>query len=389
MKLPNGYGSVHKLKGKRRKPWRARITDGFVYDLVEDKQVQKYKTLGYYETKQKALQALAAYNENPYDLDADKITFAECYEKWTEEYFKKITPAAIRTVKAAYKYCSSLYNMRMKDIRVYHLSGCMDDGYIIQDKGKDKGKKRMASAGTKSRMKSMFNLMFDYAMAHEVVFTNYARNYKIDAEILDEKEKNKRLKIPFSNEEIDILWDNIEFGFTDMVLIQIYSGWRPQELAILQVADIDLEKGIMSGGLKSDAGRNRIVPIHPLIEPLIRKRYDEAMKLHSEYLFNDETSQTGMEMTYDKYRGRFNKVMERNKMTHTPHECRHTFITIGKSNKMDQYILKLIVGHEIDDVTEKFYTHRTIEQLRNEMNACITKHISMKNKDLFIDDMYD
>ena len=55
----------------------------------------------------------------------------------------------------------------------------------------------MASAGTKSRMKSMFNLMFDYAMAHEVVFTNYARNYKIDAEILEEKEKNKRLKIPF------------------------------------------------------------------------------------------------------------------------------------------------------------------------------------------------
>ena len=52
----------------------------------------------------------------------------------------------------------------------------------------------MASAGTKSRMKSMFNLMFDYAMAHEVVFTNYARNYKIDAEILEEKEKNKRLK---------------------------------------------------------------------------------------------------------------------------------------------------------------------------------------------------
>ena len=28
MKLPNGYGSVHKRSGaKRRKPWRARITD--------------------------------------------------------------------------------------------------------------------------------------------------------------------------------------------------------------------------------------------------------------------------------------------------------------------------------------------------------------------------
>ena len=89
MKLPNGYGSVHKLKGKRRKPWRARITDGFVYDLVEDKQVQKYKTLGYYETKQKALQALAAYNENPYDLDADKITLLNVMKNGRKNILKK------------------------------------------------------------------------------------------------------------------------------------------------------------------------------------------------------------------------------------------------------------------------------------------------------------
>ena len=44
MKLPNGYGSVHKLSGaKRRKPWRARITDGYEYDPIKDKQIQKYK----------------------------------------------------------------------------------------------------------------------------------------------------------------------------------------------------------------------------------------------------------------------------------------------------------------------------------------------------------
>ena len=40
MKLPNGYGSVHKLSGaKRRKPWRARITDGYEYDPIKDKQI--------------------------------------------------------------------------------------------------------------------------------------------------------------------------------------------------------------------------------------------------------------------------------------------------------------------------------------------------------------
>ena len=105
MKLPNGYGSVHKLSGKRRKPWRVRITSGYVYNEEKDRQIRQYKTLGYYETKQLALQALASYNENPYDIDADKITFSECYEKWTEDYFQKIAPSAIRTVEASYKYC--------------------------------------------------------------------------------------------------------------------------------------------------------------------------------------------------------------------------------------------------------------------------------------------
>lgn len=380
MKLPNGYGSVHKLSDKkRRKPWRARITTGYVYDEEKDRQIRQYKTLGYYETKQQALQALATYNENPYDLDADKITFSECYEKWTEDYFQKIAPSAIRTVEASYKYCSMLYDMRMKDIRTYHLKGCMDDGYIIPEIGKDKGKKRFASANTKARMKSMFNLLFDYAVEHEIALVNYARNFSLDDDVLKEKEKNKKKKIPFTNDEIKILWDNSDFGFTDMILIELYSGWRPQELAILKIADIDLDNDIMTGGLKTDAGKNRSVPIHPLIKDFVKKRYDEAVKLKSEYLFNDINSQTGINITYDKYRKRFMKIMERFKMNHTPHECRHTFITIAKSNNMDEYILKLIVGHAIEDITEKVYTHRTIEQLKAEMNSKITQYITVNS----------
>lgn len=375
MKLPNGYGSVHKLPGKRRKPWRVRISNGYEYDEANDRQVRKYKILGYFETKTLALQALASYNENPYDLDVDGITFKECYEKWTEDYFKKIAPSAVRTVVAAYQYCSSLYDMRMKDIRTYHLKGCMDEGYIIVTVGKDKGKKRYASANTKTRMKSMFNLLFDFAVEHEIAITNYARNFNLDDSIIEEKEDNKREKNPFTNKEIGLLWDNLDFGFVDMAIIQIYSGWRPQELAVLKIKDIDLKNDTMFGGLKTKAGKNRIVPIHPLIKPLIELRMKDAERLNSEYLFNDEASQTGMNMTYDKYRGRFKKIMTKLKMEHTPHECRHTFITIAKSNEMDEYILKLIVGHEIDDVTEKVYTHRTTEQLKSELNSKITKFI--------------
>ena len=94
-----------------------------------------------------------------------------------------------------------------------------------------------------------------------------------------------------------------------MILIGIYSGWRPQELSILKIADIDLKNNTMFGGLKTDAGRNRCVPIHSKIRDLIIKRVDQAKELESDYLFNDPDSQSGMCMTYDKYRSRWNKVM--------------------------------------------------------------------------------
>ena len=89
--------------------------------------------------------------------------------------------------------------------------------------------------------------------------------------------------------------------------------------------------------------------------------------MRSQYLFNDINGQQGTHMTYDKYRGRFKKVMLRFKMNHRPHETRHTFITKAKSVGMDEYILKLIVDHTVSDITEKTYTHRTMEQLYEEM----------------------
>ena len=62
-----------------------------------------------------------------------------------------------------------------------------------------------------------------------------------------------------------------------------------------------------------------------------------------------------------------NKVMGKLKLSHRPHDTRHTFITLAKDAGMDEYIIKLIVGHSIEDVTEKVYTHRTMEQLHTEI----------------------
>lgn len=342
----NGTGSVYKLSGKRRNPWRAVVTLGWAFNEEKGRLVQNRVTVGYFHTKDEAIQALANYNASPYDIQTNSITFEEVYELWSREYFPTLAnKSSIRTVSAAYNYCTPLYKMRMKDIRVEHLEGTIRDAEV--------------GSATKGRIKSLFNMMYRYAMKHEIVQKDYAQLCNAV-----KREAPEREIVPFSPEEINLLWENVnEIPFADMILIGIYSGWRPQELAILKNADIDLEAGIMKGGMKTDAGKNRIVPIHPLIRPLIEQRYSPDR----EYLFNDENGQQGTYMTYDKYRGRFNKVMKRLNLTHRPHETRHTFITKAKECHVDEYILKLIVGHAITDITEKTYTHRTIEQLQKEI----------------------
>jgi len=348
MKLPNGYGSVYKLSGKRRNPYIARKTTGWSIDESTGTAKQHYATIGYYPTRAAALQALADYNQHPYDIQTDTITFTGVYEKWSESHFKEIVPSACRTWVSAYNHSAPLHNMRFKDIRANHLEQTIENANVGQS--------------TKQRMKSLYNMLYKYALKYEICDKDYAA-------LCDSVKRGKPEieRIPFSDAEIALLWENISFPFVDMVLIGIYSGFRPQELAILRVENIDLQQGTIIGGLKTDAGRNRVVPIHPAVYSLVESNYNSAVAAGSPTLFNDENGQQGTQLTYDKYRGRFNKICKRFNLKHRPHDTRHTFITKAKTAGCNDYIIKLIVGHAIDDVTEKTYTHRTIEQLKQEM----------------------
>lgn len=347
MKLPNGYGSVYKLSGKRRNPYIARKTTGWSID-DSGKAKQLFVTVGYYPTKAAALQALADFNANPYDIQVNTITFKEVYEKWAKEHFELIVPSAQRTWVSAFNHSAPLHDMRFRDIRVNHLEQTIKD----------------AAAGqpTKQRMKSLYNLMYKYALKHEICDKDYAA-------LCNSVKKGEKVikRVPFSDNEIETLFSNLAYPFVDMLLIGIYSGFRPQELAILKLSDVDLKEHTIIGGLKTDAGRNRVVPIHSRVYDLVESCYKKAAAAGCDTLFYDESSQTGKELTYDKWRGRFRKIMKRFKMQHTPHDTRHTFITKAKESGVDEYILKLIVGHAIDDITEKVYTHRTLDELKQEI----------------------
>ena len=364
MKLPNGFGRITEIKNRNlRKPFRAMVTVGRRED---GRPISKMlKPEAFFKTYNEAYEALVEYNRNPYDLDND-ISVKELYEKWTSDYFKKSTAAYQRTVTSAWSYCSSVYSMRAKDVRARHIKGCMEDGYRIETKGKKKGEKIYASPGTKTRIKSLFNLMYDYALEYELVDRNYARTFDISDDVLDKVEQNKHSHIIFTENEIKILWENIEkIKFTDWIIIQIYMGWRPQELSILKLADVDLENWTITGGMKTDAGKQRTVPIHSKIKEYIKRNYDFAITVGSEYLLNDkgQTHAGVWKISYDKYAKRFDKVIKALSLNpeHRPHDPRKTFVTRAKKAGINDNAIKAIVGHKASDITESAYTDRDIE----------------------------
>lgn len=371
MRLPNGFGSITKLSNPRlRNPYMVRVCTG---KTPFGKPILKtLKPKAYFSTYNEAYQALVDYNRNPYDLD-DDITVAELYKKWTDSYFQTLeSESSARTISSAWAYCSSIYTMRAKDVRARHIKGCMEEGYRIETKGKKKGEKIFPTAGTKARIKSMFNLMFDYGLEYEIVDRNYARTFDISSDIIKEKEASTRGHIIFSDSEMLTLWENVEqVKFVDWILIQCYMGWRPQELATLRLDEVNLDQWYMCAGMKTEAGKQRIIPIHSRVRSLVQKNYDFALSIGSDYLLNDkgQTHAGSWKLTYDKYAKRFNKVIQELNLNpeHRPHDPRMTFITMAKKAGLADAAIKKLAGHKIMDITESTYTDRDIEWLRTDL----------------------
>ena len=372
MRLPNGFGRITKLNNQSlRNPYRVMVTVG---KDENGKPIGKLlKPVSYFPTYNDAYAALLEYNKHPCDLDTS-LTVKEVYEKWLSEYTKDgIKDSSLRTITSAWAYCESTYSIPIKDIRSRHIKYCLSDGYIIVSNGKSKGDKRFASPHTKSRIKSVWNMLMDYAVEYELTDKNYARTFQISKDVLEDMDKVHRGHLTFSDEEMKTLWKNItNLEWVDVILFQCYSGWRPQELGLLKLKDVDLDNQTITGGIKTDSGIDRVVPIHPCVVDVVKKHYELAKSLKSPYLFNATDAVTHMKnyaLTYDKYRHRFDKVIKALALNpeHRAHDPRKQFVTMAKKYHVDEYAIKRMAGHAITDLTEKVYTDRDIEWLKEEI----------------------
>ncbi len=366
-RLPNGFGQISEIKNRNlRNPFRAMVTVG---KTETGRPICKpLKPVSYFNTYNDAYAALVEYNKNPYDLEPG-MTVDELYEKWSEEHFNNFkSDSSIRAITSAWRYCSSVYSMRVLDIRARHIKGCMDEGAVIL-----RGKKKHPSAAIKNNIKSLFNLMLDYALEYEIVDRNYSRSFNLSDKVIKEITTVKNGHIAFTDDEMKLLWEYAGNNmYVDAILIQCYSGWRPQELGLLELENIDLEGWTFKGGMKTKAGIDRVVPIHSKIRELVLRKYKEAEDVGSKYLFNDSNQPNNREnikSIYYQYKKGFNEVRDSLKLdpNHRPHDGRTHFVTLAKKYEVDEYAIKYIIGHKISDLTEKVYTKREFDWLKKEI----------------------
>ncbi len=368
LKLPNGFGQISRINNRNlRNPYRVMVTVG---KTKKGRPIVKpLKPVAYFPTYNAAYTALVKYNENPYDLSIN-ITVSELYEEWYKSYTDKQnqSQSSKNSIVSVWKYCSELYDFPARELRSRHIRQLIDNASITVNKVK-----KPATPYTKTRIKSLFNMMLDYAVEYEIIDKNYARNVRLNSSIYMQLEEQHKDHIPFADKEIKKLWDNVDtVPYVDVVLVQCYSGWRPSELGLIKLSNVDLKKGLIKGGMKTDAGKDRIVPIHPKVLPLVENLYNEANELGSDYLINcldGLVERSGYAMTYARYKARFIRIVQMLELNpaHLPHDGRKHFVTMAKRYHVDEYAIKYIVGHAITDITEKVYTKRETSWLKREI----------------------
>ena len=150
MKLPNGFGSVSKLSGNRRRPYIVRKSTADGGSTI----------IGYAATRTEALSLLSQYNANPWNTDHAGITLQGLYELWREQRMPKLGTANQSALSTAYKHCKALHDVQYKQIKAFQMQGCID--------GCGRG------ASTQVAIKNLWTHLDKFALELDIVTRQYS-----------------------------------------------------------------------------------------------------------------------------------------------------------------------------------------------------------------------
>lgn len=326
MKNANKTGSIFKLSGNRRRPFVAKAPA--VYVANSSNPVQK--VIGYYKTRKEAMIALGEYLKSPINLDSETVD--ECIDKIIKH--ANLSSATSKNYMSSYKKWLSpaVGKTKMKDLKLASFQIVLD-----------------TLTSTNHTVLSVAKLIANYACEFEYINRAFANFLTIPR---SDPSKTK-IKTVYSSDEISELHKANDY-FSKSLLIYLYTGFRKDELLFCPREAVHLDEiPYIQTGNKTLAGKDRIVPIHPRILPIVKEYLDAK----EEYFFPLAARKCFLS---GGTRERNFKIFYANK--HCLHETRHTFRTELDRVEHNVSIINKLMGHS-GDIGIKHYTHKSIEDL--------------------------
>lgn len=265
-------------------------------------------------------------------------TFEEVYKefykyKYEDDKSRTYSESSKHSTAAAFKNCKALHDKTFRNLRHDDLQDVINGCPL-----------KHASL---ELIVNLFRQMYAYADMKDLIDKDYSAHLKINKPDDDES------GIPFTTDELKILWDHKDDPTVEFILIMCYSGYRVKAYESMEV---NLIEKYFLGGVKNRSSKERIVPIHSAILPLVQKRITQEgclLKIKGANSFRAQMYKTLRALKIEK---------------HTPHDCRHTFSKLCEDFQVNENDRKRMLGHSFgSDITNRLYGHRDIEDLRTEI----------------------
>lgn len=200
----------------------------------------------------------------------------------------------------------------------------------------------------------LFGQLSKWAIREEICHTNYAPFVTISA-------KSGESKSTFTNEQI-LAIQSASHPAAKIALILLATGCRPNEL--FSVTTENCHENYFISGSKTEAGKNRVIPVNSIGLSAYQELRREAVENNSAKLVE---AYDGNHSYANFVKRDWKELMEETRIDKmTPYNCRHTYTTLAVQAGVKPEILQKILGHADYSTTLGVYTHLGIEDILNE-----------------------
>lgn len=312
-KRGNGQGTVY----KRGQTWTAKHT-------LYRNGCALTRAKGGFETKRDALAWLSSPESFVVPDRPLQKTFSEIYDEWSDRHYDSISAKKTQAYKAAYRTCSKLHPLYWDEIALADMQDAVDAAKNAHYPRKN--------------VRTILHLMESFAIKHGYTSRQIAKYLEIPSKPTPNKKA-------FSDADIRKLFNAHQGGdsFAGAILILIHTGMRYGEISTILPENIHLEESYMTGGIKTEAGKNGEILILDAIKPIVKELMLPVNQL--------------AQMSDTTFRSKFYETLERYGCEpHTIHECRHTTATLLARAGIQPAIIKEIMRHASYEQTLE-YTH--------------------------------